>query len=161
MLRALFTVLSFVFMASGISEANAAQRAQEMTVEEFLQQLSTVPDVMSKRDPFVKAAPPFSDEISGGNASSAPILERYPVQEYSIVAVLLGDRYPRALVKLPANEKGSVVIVREKDKLGNGGGVITRISKDGVTVLQNQRSPLGFIDKSEVLIPVGKGSGGA
>lgn len=142
-----------------LSSVARAEEEKEITIEEFLQKLSTVPDVVTRRDPFVKAPPPFNvvqvnaDEI----VPTAPVLERYPLRDYSIVAVLLGDQYPRALVKLPSREKGKVLIVREKDKLGNKGGVITRITKDGIVVLQSQRSPLGFVDKSEVTIRIGEG----
>ncbi len=143
--------------------SQAEEEEKEITIEEFLQKLSTVPDVVTRRDPFVKAPPPFNvvqvstDEI----VPSAPVLERYPLREYSIVAVLLGDQYPRALVRLPEREKAKVLIVREKDKLGNKGGVITRITKDGVIVLQSQRSPLGFVDKSEITIRIGEGGASA
>jgi len=71
------------------------------------------------------------------------------------VATLLGDEYPRALLKLPAAEKGKVLIVKLKDKLGNKGGVISKILKDGIVVLQSNRSPLGFVEKSEIVLRVG------
>lgn len=151
-------ILSFLG-AVVASEALAADEEKEITIEEFLQKLSTVPDVTTRRDPFVKAPPPFNlvqvnaDEI----VPSAPVLERYPLKEYNILAILLGDRYPRALVRLPQRENGKVLIVREKDKLGNKGGIITRISKDGVTVLQSIRSPLGFVDKTEIIMRIGEG----
>lgn len=153
-------MFAVLLSASAVGAADDGER--EITIEEFLQKLSTVPDVMGRRDPFVKAAPPFNAVVQGDEIiPNAPLLERYPLKEYSVIAVLLGDKYPRALIRLPSRDKSAVLIVREKDKLGNRGGIITRISKDGVTVLQSQRSPLGFVDKSEVLMRVGQGAGGA
>jgi hypothetical protein len=130
------------------------------TVEDYLQKLSTIPDVVNRKDPFIQAAAPFTvpkDVLSEGVDMSVPVLERYPVSKYEIVATLLGDQYPRALLRLPKEEKGKVLIVREKDKLGNKGGIITKILKDGVSVVQKTRSPLGFIDKQETMIRVGSG----
>lgn len=154
--------LMFGLLLPSVFAIAADDGEKEITIEEFLQKLSTVPDVVTRRDPFIKAPPPFSVVTQGDEiVPNAPLLERYPLKDYSVIAVLLGDKYPRALIKLPSREKGAVLIVREKDKLGNRGGIITRISKDGVTVLQSQRSPLGFVDKSEILMRIGQSAGGA
>lgn len=136
---------------------SAEEEGKEITIEEFLQKLSTIPDVVTRKDPFVSAAPPFEipKKEDDGISMNAPVLERYPLNQYIVVATLLGDQYPRALLKLPAAEKGKVLIVKIKDKLGNRGGVISKILKDGVAVLQSVRSPLGFVDKSEVVLRVG------
>lgn len=129
----------------------------ELTIEEFLQKLSTVPDVVSRKDPFIQAPPPFEipKSLDAGINMAAPVLERYPARDYGVVATLLGDQYPRALLRLPQAEKGKVLIVKEKDKLGNRSGVITKITREGIVVLQTQRSSLGFVDKTEVILSVG------
>lgn len=141
------TLLSFL--------APAAVPAQEadLTIEDFLQGLSTIPGVVVRKDPFIQATPPFEAPRPDGSALSLPVLERYPITSYSVVAVLLGEQYPRALIRLPSTENNKVVIVKLRDALGNKGGKIIKISKEGVTVLQNQRSPLGFVDKAEVVVP--------
>jgi hypothetical protein len=131
---------------------------KDLTVEEFLQSLSTVPNVVSRRDPFKEAKPPFDKNAVLDNMEvtpDAPVLQRYPVSQYMVVATLLGDKYPRALVKLPSSEKGKVLIVKLRDKLGNQSGVISKILKDGIIVVQNHKSPLGFVDKSEIVLNVG------
>lgn len=138
----------------------AADREENMTIEEYLQKLSTVPDVVNRKDPFIPAAAPFEvpRELTPSNDGinmSAPVMERYPLKSYEVVATLLGDQYPRALVRLPKEENNKVVIVREREKLGNKGGVIKRIIKEGVSVSQKTRSPLGFIDNVETLLRVG------
>ncbi|RZA07993.1 MAG: hypothetical protein EOP11_06185 [Proteobacteria bacterium] len=142
---------------SASPRASAAEAPGE-SVEEYLQKLSTIPDVVNRKDPFIQAAAPFSvpkETLSEGVDLSVPALERYPLSKYEIVATLLGDQYPRALLRLPKEEKGKVLIVKEKDKLGNKGGIITKILKDGVSVVQKTRSPLGFIDKQDTIIRVG------
>jgi hypothetical protein len=150
-----------LLLLPGAALANQ-EGGKEISIEDFLQNLSTVPGVVSRKDPFIAAGPPFDvpqskEDEDGGIAMGAPVLERYPVNQYSIVATLTGDQYPRALVRLPESEQSRVLIVREKDKLGNRGGVVAKIHGDGVVVMQSLRSPLGFVDKSEVILPVGGG----
>lgn len=167
MKRAIFLMcLGLAGISAPVLAADNAGDA--LTIEEFLQKLSTVPDVVSRKDPFVQPVAPYqvvqsgSGTVEGPGLSDAPVLERYPVTQYGIVATLLGDQYPRALVRLPDAERGQVLIVKLKDKLGQNGGVISKILKDGVVVLQSQRSPLGFIEKTEVVLGVGgKGAGNA
>ncbi len=131
---------------------------EAVTIEEFLQKLSTVPDVVTRKDPFVAPTAPFEALRSSDVAINAPVLERYPISQYTVVATLLGDGYPRALIRLPEQEKGKVLIVKEKDKLGQNGGVISKILGDGLIVQQSIRTPLGFVEKSEVVLRIG-GSG--
>lgn len=161
-MKALLPALLVVCLALVSIRADSAE--ESMSIEQYLQKLSTVPDVIGRKDPFIAAPPPFDIPQSLGEDGvnmSAPVLERYPVTEYSVVATLLGDQYPRALLRLPASEKGKVLIVKVKDKIGSKGGVISKIRKDGVVVVQSRRSPLGFADKSEIVLPVGVAAGGA
>lgn len=134
--------------------ARARAEEKEISIEEFLQGLSSIPGVVYRKDPFVEAPPPFEIPKPDESSANAPVLERYPAIAYTVVAVLVGEQYPRALIRLPASEGNKVMIVREKDKLGNKHGVITKIAKEGVTVSENQRSPLGFVDKAQVVLPI-------
>lgn len=152
-----------ITLASRAFAEDAANGGKEMTIEDFLQSLSTVPDVVKRKDPFAEAPPPFREPDKDPNAEydpnapvmSAPILERYPITDYEVVAVLLGDQYPRALVRIPGEGARKVVIVKENDKLGNAKGVITKITLEGVSVVQAVRSQHGFVDKTEILLKVG------
>jgi hypothetical protein len=158
MMRLGLRIFAFaLFLVSALPLWAAGPPPGEITIEEFLQKLSTVPDVVSRKDPFIQAPPPFEipKSLDTGINMAAPVLERYPARDYGVVATLLGDQYPRALLRLPQAEKGKVLIVKEKDRLGNRSGVITKITSDGVVVLQTQRSPLGFVDKTEVVLRVG------
>jgi Tfp pilus assembly protein PilP len=147
-LRLLFLSLLFV-------NATAASGATEdVSIEEFLQKLSTVPDVTSRRDPFVIPIAPYQLDIGEKNNNATPVLERYAVHQYSVVATLLGDEYPRALIKLPKAEGERVLIVKEKDRLGTNNGVIVGIQKDGLMVRQTQKSPLGVIDTADIFLRI-------
>jgi hypothetical protein len=139
--------------------ALAATDQEAVSIEEFLQKLSTIPDVVTRKDPFVSPIAPFEALRSSDVSSNAPVLERYPISQYTIVATLLGDKYPRALVRLPAQEGSKVLIVKEKDKMGQNGGVISKILGDGLVVQQSIRTPLGFIEKSEVVLGIGVAGG--
>lgn len=156
----LLSLLSLVLICPSVplmaaQEEARAPEGKELTVEQFLQGLSSVPGIFSRKDPFLKAAPPFEgvktnfdDQIVPTN----PVLQRYPLKEYTVIAVLIGNGPSRALVKVP--EQNQAYIVREKDKFGSKGGIISKISKAGVTVIEKKRSPLGFIDKTEVTLAI-------
>jgi hypothetical protein len=64
----------------------------------------------------------------------------------------MGDVYNRALVGLPDKK---VMIVREKDRLGNRGGVVMAIRREGVVVEQVHKTYRGAVDKTVVTLPVG------
>jgi hypothetical protein len=166
-MRAIFLIPLFFFSFLARAEDEGASAQKEVTIEEFLQSLSTVQGVVMRKDPFQEVGPPFelpvaspTGEVDDSNQPvyGAPVLERWPITDYEVVAVLLGDQYPRALLRLP-KEPGAtvqkVVIVKENDKLGNRKGVIARITLEGVIVQQAQRSKHGFVDKTEVLLKVG------
>lgn len=133
---------------------SAAAATENVTIEEYLQKLSTVPEVTSRRDPFVVPMAPYQLELGERNGSPAPVLERYEVHQYTVIATLLGNEYPRALVKLPDSEKGKVLIVKEKDRLGTNSGVIVAIERDGIKVRQTQKSPLGVVESNDILLRI-------
>lgn len=153
--------LPLLFVLALTPLAHADEEGKDITIEQFLQTLSSVPEVVQRRDPFVEVPPPFEipppEESGDGPVMSAPVLERYPITDYEVVAVLLGDKYPRALLRMPKENTLSrkVLIVKEGDKLGSRKGVVSRIVAEGVMVQQAQRSKHGFVDKTEVLLKVG------
>ncbi|MCO5142654.1 MAG: pilus assembly protein PilP [Oligoflexia bacterium] len=158
LLVALISIETFGNPSRGLAEETEAK-----TIEGFLQGLSTIPDVVSRRDPFIVLESPFLSDAADMNLAfnpNAPVLERYPVEDYTLVAVLTGDEYPRALIRLPESESSKVLIVKQKDKLGNRGGIISLISKDSVVINESKKSPLGFVEKATYSLKVGKDSGG-
>ena len=145
---------------SGILLANEGPKKApgEISIEEFLQQLSSVPFVLNKRDPFSKQLPPFEIAKSESEGSRKfSILERFPLKDYQVVAILVGDVYPRALIRVPAENK--ILIVREKDHLGNRGGVIKKIQKDNLLVEENKKNEAGFVDHAEVVLGIQPAAG--
>jgi Tfp pilus assembly protein PilP len=137
---------------------------KDVSIEDYLQQLSTVPGVLQRKDPFADLTPPFaaelanleSDEYANMPNFSAPALERYPITDYEVAAVLLGDKYPRALVRIPGGDKEKkVVIIKEGDRIGNHKGAVSKIQLEGIIVTQEVKSARGFVDKGEVLLRVG------
>lgn len=147
-----FLFLLFPLFIGSLSAAWGA--SEDVSIEEFLQKLSTVPDVTSRRDPFVIPIAPYQLDIGERNTNATPVLERYAVHQYGVVATLLGNEYPRALIKLPKSEGERVLIVKEKDKLGTNNGVVVGIQKDGIMVRQTQKSPLGVIDTADIFLRI-------
>jgi hypothetical protein len=161
----LLGLLAFSARAEDVAP-DTQSSGKEVTIEQFLQSLSTIQGVVARKDPFVEVAPPFEVPApetavgdDNGPVMGAPVLERYQLAEYEVVAVLLGDKYPRALLRLPKDGGGGagkkVVIVKEGDKLGNRKGVIKQITSEGLIIQQAQRSKHGFVDRTEVLLKVG------
>lgn len=158
----LLLLWGLIFSPTALAVVAEKKNDQEITVEEFLQKLSSVPNVLGRRDPFEKQRPPFEFMRPDSQmALNIPILQRFPAQAYQVVAILVGDIYSRGLVRLPDSSK--IMIVREKDKLGNRNGVIKKILKDGLIVEETKKNDAGFVDRNEVLLSlqVSGGSGGA
>lgn len=167
----LFCLVALLFVcphwaAAAVKSPPPSEYPPDTTVESHLQSLSTVPGIVLRKDPFMGVNPPFeagqpSNGVSQADENapvmSAPILERYQVAEYEVVAVLVGDKYPRALLRLPLEGRArKVVIVKEADRLGNRQGVIKKISAEGLKVQQVKRgAKKGSEINVEVLLKVG------
>jgi len=162
---ALFLLLgSFSVMAE---EVSSEKEEKNISVEDYLQSLSTIPQLFGRKDPFQEVGPPYEAPIVGqsiipgddfGPVMGAPVLERYYLADYEVVAVLLGDQYPRALIRLPkegVSPSRKVVIVKEGDKIGNRKGVVAKITAEGLVAQQAKILRNGFVDKKEMLLKVG------
>lgn len=155
--------LSLLTLSSQVGRVYAQDDASESSsVEDFLQNLSSVPKVLDRRDPFQEGKPSFLKEEkvdSGVDEATArisgdeiPPLERYALEQYAVKAVLLGDQYPRALLKTP---DGMVAIVKENSRLGDKNGVIEKIDRNGIQVLEKIRNTFGSFDNVSQTLPVG------
>lgn len=153
--------------------SNGEDLAQGMTVEEFLQRLSSVRNVLTRRDPFEDTEPEFIRRIRLErerrlkeqmkeqnkepeatvviNPEDLPPLERFPTEQYQIIAVLLGSNSPRAMVRIP---NGGNRIVQRGMSLGDRGGAITQITVDGVVVQEKIKNNFGNFDTEEITLPV-------
>jgi Tfp pilus assembly protein PilP len=137
---------------------------------EDMQSISSIKDVMKRRDPFARAQSPYKPivEVAPVEAPveaerpmdaidpNAPDLLRYPFEQYRVLAILLGDVYPRALVSTPERK---VFVVREKDKLGNRKGIIRRIQEGAITLVEETRTKSGAIDRVESRLGISGSNG--
>lgn len=155
-------LIFFVFLF-GIGGDAFAQTGgeEEMSVEEFMQGLSSVRKVFNRRDPFEENQPSYVKEEKPAVLDEAKIetaadelhpLERYPVSNYTVKAVLLGDRYPRALLKLP---NGGSAVVQEKMRLGDKNGIIEKIDRTGLKVIEKIKNNFGSFDTISSQLSVG------
>lgn len=133
---------------------------------EDLQSVSTIKDVMKRRDPFLRAASPYKPAVEAVVEApaerpmdaidpNAPDLLRYPSSQYRVLAILLGDIYPRALLGTPDRK---VFVVREKDKIGNRQGYIRRIQEGAITVVEETKTSSGALDRSETRLGIAPGN---
>lgn len=135
---------------------------QPVSVEEFLQALSSVPRVLDRRDPFEQAKPSYlkedkkESEIVEARAEVAteelPPAERFNITQYVVKAVLLGDKSPRALVAAP---DGTMLIVNQSSRLGNKNGEVERIDRAGVQVVEKIKNNFGSFENVIQVLPVG------
>lgn len=158
----LLLLLSTSLIVPALVHAQGSEKVIEASIEDFLQNLSTVPKVLDRRDPFEESKPSFIKEEKLDNGigeamaitanDELPPLERYPAEQYRVKAVLLGDKYPRALVLAP---NGGTAIVKESARLGDKNGVIERIDRTGIQVLEKIKNTFGSYDNVTVNLPVG------
>lgn len=156
LLPVIFFMATDLAWSEGDGKADTDEK-EKITLDAYFHKIVSNPALLQKRDPFVKAAPPFEVPVVKDETAidaTAPVLERYPSSKYSVVATLLGDQYPRALLRLPTEEKGRVLIVKENDKLGNRGGIISKISKEAVVVSEKKKSPVGKMVTEEIQLRV-------
>lgn len=130
----------------------AEEEKSSITIEEFLEGLSSVKGVTQRRDPFDPVKPPFAESTdTEEDLSTSPFL-RYQVESYTVVAIIAGspNRISRALIRAPV--ENALATFEATDRLGNRGGRIVEVNKGGIVVVQNQRTPLGFIDRARITL---------
>lgn len=145
-------------------EESAEPEMEEKTIAEILQGLTVIDNVMSRRDPFEKHTPEIfknagkvEEKPSENNVGEdTPELLRFSASNYTVLAVLLGDVYPRAIVKTP---KGNTFIVKEAEKIGNRDGVIGKIDDAGVIVEEKIKNQYDKFSKIEIKLPLSGGAG--
>ena len=144
------------------TEDSAAEENSEkedlITLENYFQRLTSIPNIMNRRDPFETQAHPYAKKFSAidrkeVDIESVPPLQRFPIKSYNVNAVLIGRGTPRALVSIPqVNNK--TWIVKAGSLFGNRGGKIDRITKKGLHVIEEVINSEGDKSKVELEIPV-------
>lgn len=145
-----FAGLAFIGLAFGSASALAASApGGEATVEEYIQKFSSVPSVLDRRDPFIKATQPYAAAQQVPNEfANFPVtaLQRHALSEYRVIAVMHGDSYSRALVATPDKK---VIIVREKDRISKRFNLVKKITDNGLIVIERSKGPRGKMVERE------------
>lgn len=159
---AVFWSTYFVLSCNSVFAGDAPKPLAEQ-----LQSLSTIANLSQRRDPFAKSPSPFKPPVveqapTPSAPTEAPInmnapeLERYPSSQYKVAAILLGDVYPRALVRSPENR---VFVVRENDKLGKNKGHIKQITEGVILIREEIKSAAGAIERNDIRLELTRGEG--
>ena len=90
----------------------------------------------SVRNPFR-----IPEEIYAAKAKGGP-LEEYDIDQFKLVAVILGKSRTRAMVILPSKE---TFYVKVGDVVGKAGGIIRAIFPERVLVVEKTATPLGEV----------------
>ncbi len=135
-----------------------AKKEKQTSLSEYFENLSSIKDVLSQRDPFEQSEAPFAEKFlnsqkeDGKPKRPRTPLELAPVSSYKITAVLVSSGSPRALVKTP---KGEVIIVKKGTRIGLDGGVITKIETDKVSIVRKVKNKRGSFDTILTELSVG------
>ena len=93
---------------------------------------------INKRDPFRS----YLADMDKGTDKRGPLAdtERFDLSQYRLTAVVSGTTSPRAMVEDP---DGVGHVLKMGTKLGKNGGRVTRISSQGIRVIEEFRAPTG------------------
>lgn len=152
--KVLATVFNVVFTAgvTDLPSALAQPAAFEPSPSSDSQSLNEkraqdVSDFLTFRDPFL--APDLGDS----SELSRLALERYPVSDFKVVAVMSGPIKKRAMLNGP---DGKSYVVSEQMKLGVRNGVISRITTNSIIVREQIVNAIGQHEYLDVELSVEK-----
>lgn len=130
-----------------------------ISFESYLQRLTSIPNIIQRRDPFETQPHPYLKKFSHvekeKDSGIAPPLQRFPSKNYKVKAVLIGHGTPRALISIP-NENKRTWIVKEGALFGNRGGKINAINRKGLRVVEEVINSEGERAKIELELEVTK-----
>ncbi len=107
--------------------------------------------VVGVRDPFQ----PFAG-ISPGDAGTGPdALQRLSISQVYLVGVIQSKKN-RALIQ---DSSGMGFIITEGTLIGENNGIVTQVSKDGVTIKQHFKDYMGRVTTREVVLALKKEEG--
>lgn len=104
---------------------------------------------VGKRDPFYSylAEVQSTNEVQTERKREAT--ETFELDQYRLTGLVTGTAQPRAMVEDP-DGKGHLITINSR--LGKRGGIVTRISNEGIIVTEEFRTPTG--DKVRVPITI-------
>ncbi len=107
--------------------------------------------VIGVRDPFQ----PFAG-INPGEAGTGPdALQRLSISQVYLVGVIQSKKN-RALIQ---DSSGMGFIITEGTLIGENNGIVTQVSKDGVTIKQHFKDYMGRVTTREVVLALKKEEG--
>ena len=126
-----------------IKKAAAATAQQQEAAPQF----SYSP--VGKRDPFYSYLAEVQASAASQTERKREATETFELDQYRLTGLVTGTAQPRAMVEDPEG-KGHVISINSR--LGKRGGIVTRISNEGIIVTEEFRTPTG--DKVRVPITI-------
>lgn len=144
-------------VACGSKEAGQAAPETPRTVKKAssaaTQQQDATPQFsyspVGKRDPFYSYLAEVQATSEVQNERKREATETFELDQYRLTGLVTGTAQPRAMVEDP-DGKGHVITINSR--LGKRGGIVTRISNEGIIVTEEFRTPTG--DKVRVPITI-------
>ena len=147
---------SAVLSGCGKEEAAAPAPAATKTVQKAAapQQAQEAGPLFSyspvgKRDPFYSYIADLESAQEAVAQRKHEPTEAFELDQYRLTGIVTGTAQPRAMVEDP---EGKGHVIKIGSRLGKRGGVVTRISPDGLLVTEEFRTPTG--DKVRVPITI-------
>jgi len=129
------------------------QKKAEVVKPVLVQEEAKRPEyqIIGVRDPFQ----PFAG-INPGEASTGPdALQRISISQVYLVGIIQSKKN-RALIQ---DSSGMGFIITEGTLIGENNGIVTSISKDGVTIKQHFKDYMGRVTTREVVLALKKEEG--
>jgi len=113
--------------------------------------------VIGIRDPFqpFSGINPMESGVGGEMGTGIEPLQRLSIAQVYLVGVILGKQH-RALIQ---DTSGMGYIVIEGTLVGENNGIVTKITKDSVTVKQHFKDYMGRVSTREVVLALRKEEG--
>ncbi|MBN1962280.1 MAG: pilus assembly protein PilP [Deltaproteobacteria bacterium] len=104
---------------------------------------------VGKRDPFYSYLAEMEASSRGAIQRHREPTESFELDQYRLTGVVTGTSQPRAMVEDPEGKGHAIKI---GTRLGKRGGIVTRVSNDGIIVTEEFLTPTG--DKVRVPITI-------
>jgi type IV pilus assembly protein PilP len=155
--RARGLALAGLLAACGSKETGQASTEAPKTVKKVssttTQQQEAAPQFsyspVGKRDPFYSYLAEVQATVETQTERAREPTETFELDQYRLTGLVTGTAQPRAMVEDP-DGKGHAISINSR--LGKRGGIVTRISNEGIIVTEEFRTPTG--DKVRVPITI-------
>ncbi|MEM6730433.1 MAG: pilus assembly protein PilP [Myxococcota bacterium] len=104
---------------------------------------------VGKRDPFRSYLADLTEAQTEVQRRPVQATERFELDQYRLTGLITGTSQPKALVEDP---EGIGHTVRIGSYMGRNGGIVTRITSDGIIVTEEFRAPTGELVKVPIAV---------